>query len=242
MKQNFDEKSFLDFKKEFSIKEDFSEIEKIYLEKTYKYISFIKWLPWLKMIGIWNSLAMKSAKKSSDIDLFIVTSKNSLWFVRIMTTLFFQIFWVRKTAKNHAWRFCLSFFSTLDWMNFKNFKIENDIYLFYRIVYFKPILDFDETYKFFLEQNSSWADFSNYFDILEENKKFIKFRKNTTNKKENFFIIFLDKLFKKIFLAKTLRHFEKIWKPFWVIIDDNLLKFHNEDLRKEISKKLIKKD
>jgi hypothetical protein len=45
MKQNFDEKNFLDFKKEFSVKEDFSEIEKNYLEKTYKYISFIKWLP-----------------------------------------------------------------------------------------------------------------------------------------------------------------------------------------------------
>jgi hypothetical protein len=50
MKQIFGEKMFNKFKKEFNLKEDFSEIEEKYLEKAYKYIKFIKWLPGLKMI------------------------------------------------------------------------------------------------------------------------------------------------------------------------------------------------
>jgi len=37
----------------------------------------------------------------------------------------------------------------------------------------------------------------------------------------------LNNLLKKIFLPKTLRHYEKIGKPYGVIINDNLLKFHN---------------
>ena len=180
---------------------------------------------------------MKSATESSDIDLYIVTDKNAMWFVRIFVTFIFQIFWVRKDEKSHAGRFCLSFFSTIDWMDFWKFKIENDIYLYFRIVYFKPILDYNETYKKFLEINSTWANFDDYKGIIEENKKFIKYKKN--KKWSNiFFVWFFDKILKKIFLPKTLNHFERIWKPYGVIINDDLLKFHNWDIRQEISKKL----
>lgn len=237
MKQVFSEKIFENFKKEFKVKEDFSEIEKKYLEKTYKYIKFIKWIPWLKMIWIWNSLAMKSASESSDIDLFIVTEKNIMWFCRILITFIFQILWVRKNAKNHAWRFCLSFFATTDWMDFSNFKVENDIYLYFRIVYFKPILNYDETYKNFLEKNKSWANFDDYENILKENEKFVKYKKNTS-KFWSKILWFFDKILKKFFLPKTLKHFEKIWKPYGVVINDDLLKFHNDDIRKEVSKNL----
>ena len=177
MKQIFGEKIFNNFKKYFKIKEEYSKEEKKYFDKAYKYIKYIKWIPWIKMIWIWNSLAMKSATESSDIDLYIVTDKNAMWFVRIFVTFIFQIFWVRKDEKSHAGRFCLSFFSTIDWMDFWKFKIENDIYLYFRIVYFKPILDYNETYKKFLEINSTWANFDDYKGIIEENKKFIKQKK-----------------------------------------------------------------
>jgi len=60
-------------------------------------------------------------------------------------------------------------------MDFSNFKLENDIYLYFWIVYFKPILDFNNTYELLLEKNSNWADFSEYSDIIEENKKIVKY-------------------------------------------------------------------
>jgi hypothetical protein len=49
----------------------------------------------------------------------------------------------------------------------------------------------------------------------------------------------LEKLLKKIFLKKTQKTYEKLNKPFWVIINDDMLKFHDKDIRKEISKKLV---
>lgn len=237
MKQNFDRFYFEKFKNKFKIKEKPSKIEEEYFKKTVKYLKFIKWIPGIKMIWVWNSLAFFWANKDSDIDLYIVTNKNAMWFVRILVTFIFQILKVRKTAKKHAGMFCLSFFSTIDWMDFSSFKVENDIYLFFRILYFKPILNYNKTYETFLEKNNSWADFSDYKDILEKNKKFIKYEKNTKNKVWLFVKLF-DKIFKKIFLPKTKRHFERIWKPFWVIINDNLLKFHNSDIRKEVFKNL----
>jgi hypothetical protein len=49
----------------------------------------------------------------------------------------------------------------------------------------------------------------------------------------------IELLFKKFFLPKTLRHYEKIWKPFWVIINDDVLKFHNGDIRKEVKREIL---
>lgn len=238
MRQIFWEKIFNNFKNEFKVKQSPNEMEKKYFQKTEKYINFIKWIPWIKMIWVWNSLSYFWTNSESDIDLYIVTDKNAMWFVRILITFIFQILWVRKNEKNHKERFCLSFFSTIDWMDFSNFKIENDIYLYFWIVYFKPILNYNWTYKKFLEKNNSWANFNDYEAIFKENEKFIKFSKQKTFFNENFIIWFFDKILKKIFLPKTLKHFKKIWKPYWVVINDDLLKFHNWDLRKEISKKL----
>jgi len=62
-------------------------------------------------------------------------------------------------------------------MDFSSFKIDNDIYLYFWIVYFKPIADYSNTYEKFLEKNNSWANFNDYKEIIEENKKFIKYKR-----------------------------------------------------------------
>ncbi len=247
--QKFDRKTHKQFIKYFNIKENPTQIELDFLEKTKKYIRFVKWIPGLRMVWIWNSISMNCSSRNSDIDLFIVTTQNSMWFNRIIITIIFQILWVRKNSKNHAWRFCLSFFSTLDWLDFSSWKIENDIYLYFWIVYFKPILDFNNTYSLFINKNKSWADFSEYNNIIEINKTYIKIQNK--NKCSSFLlskrkdsglsyeiIKFLNNILKKLFLPKTLKSYIKINKPYWIIINDNLLKFHNNDIRKNTAKKI----
>lgn len=224
------------FDKIFKNREFESEIEKKFYKKTYKYLKFIAWIPGLRMVWIWNSVSMNSATKNSDIDLFIVSSQNSMWFVRILVTFIFAILWLRKTPEKHAWRFCLSFFATLDWLDFSKFVLKTDPYLYFWILYFKPLLDYNNTYDLFLEKNKSWADFSEYENYFEKNKKYINFN---WDKKNIWKIIkFIDNFFKKIFLRKTISHYNKIWKPYWIIINNDLLKFHNWDIRKEIAKKM----
>lgn len=164
------------FKTYFHIKNNLSEIDKAFLEKTKKYIRFIKWIPWLKMVAVGNSISMNAGTPESDIDLFIVTTPDTMWINRIVITFIFSLLRVRKTDKKHAWMFCLSFFATTEWMNFKNWKIQDDIYLYFWIVYLKPILSYDDTYEHFLQINSTWADFSFYQDIIENNKTFITYK------------------------------------------------------------------
>lgn len=175
--QKFNNKQHEKFIKHFNIKWFPTKIEKDFYKKTETYLNYIKWLPWLKMVWIWNSISMNCASKNSDIDLLIVTSNNTMWINRIIITFIFQILWVRKTDKKHAWMFCLSFFATLDWLDFRNWKLENDIYLYFWIIYFKPILDYNNTYDLFIKSNTSWADFSEYKSIIKNNIKYIKYKK-----------------------------------------------------------------
>jgi hypothetical protein len=35
-------------------------------------------------------------------------------------------------------------------------------------------------------------------------------------------------------LPKTIKNYKKLWKPYGIIINDNMLKFHNNDVRKKI--------
>jgi hypothetical protein len=60
-------------------------------------------------------------------------------------------------------------------MNFSDFAVENDIYLYFWIVYLKPILNFDNTFENFISVNRSWADFLEFEEIIESNKKYIKY-------------------------------------------------------------------
>jgi len=239
--QKFTKQQHQKFINYFNIKENPSEIELDFFKKTNFYLKFIKWIPWLRMVWVWNSLSMYSTTEKSDIDLFIVTTKDSMWINRILITFIFQILWVRKTSKKHSWKFCLSFFCTIDWLDFKSWKLENDIYLYFWIIYFKPILDYNNTYSLFLEKNSSWADFTLYNDTFSKNKSFIKYKKNY---KKNIFTLIIviwgfNNILKTIFLQKTLKSYKNINKPYWIIISNNLLKFHNDDIRKNIIKELI---
>ena len=163
------------FIKTLWIKEKPWKREKHLYKRSYNYIKYIKWIPGLKMIGIGNSIAMNNASEWSDIDLFIVTAPNRMWTVRIIITAIFQFLWVRKTVKKHKDRFCLSFFATTDGMDFSNFSLEQDIYLYNWVAYFKPLLSIDNTYELFLHKNSLWMDLSPIKSQIKENKKYIKF-------------------------------------------------------------------
>ncbi len=240
--QNYTNLDLEKFKEMFQIKEKQSEIERNFLEKTKKYIKLIKWIPWLEMVWVWNSVAMNSATQDSDIDLYIVTKPNYMWLNRILITFIFQILFVRKTSRKHAWRFCLSFFSTTNWMDFYKFVLLRDPYLFFWILYFKPILSKNNTYEKFIEINSKWWNFWDFKEVIEENKKEIIHHSRSLLREEGIIGITkkLDIFLKKIFLPKTLRTYEKLWKPFWVIINDDLLKFHNNDIRREVAEKFSK--
>ncbi len=51
----------------------------------------LSYIPTIKMIGISGSLSMFNSKKEDDIDLFFVTSRNTLWITRLLVTVLLML-------------------------------------------------------------------------------------------------------------------------------------------------------
>jgi hypothetical protein len=115
------------------------EHEKILYTRAEKYIKKLAWIPGLRMVAVVNSLSMYATDKDSDIDLFIVTSRGTLFFVRVMVTLTFWMHSVWRHGEDVAGNFCLSFFITEDAMDIHKVSIDDDIYLYFWCYYMKPI-------------------------------------------------------------------------------------------------------
>jgi len=242
-------KYFKKFRDLMGIKELPSNYELELIEKTQNYSKYISWIPWLQMLAVCNSLSMYATKeKWSDIDLFIITSKNRLWSVRILVTLIFHILWVRRHWNKIKERFCLSFFIDETAMNFSNFAIENDVYLYYWIQYLKPIVNKNDTYERFIEANEElWIDKEK---LDKDSVKYLIYYRPPTpasflwriklirNIKTYFWNIF-EQICKNTFLPKTLAHKKKLWDPWGLIVGDHILKFHDNDRRREIRGKVV---
>lgn len=194
-----------------------------------KYIDTIKNIRGIKMIGICNSLSMYATNRNSDIDLFIVTEKNMLWYVRFFVTLKFWILGVWRKWDDIAGNFCLSFFVSENALEFEKITISDDIYLYFWIYFLRPILDYDDTYEKFLQKNN-WVNIDEI--VKYDNKKYIKF--SWKSHKIFWFHSILNIFIKFFGEKKTKRNYEKMGRPTGVIISDDMLKFHDKDQRENI--------
>lgn len=207
-------------------------------KKVERYKKIFSYVPGILCICVWNSLAMNACHKNSDIDVFIITKNNRIWTSRIVMTLVLTVLWQRKTAKKHAWRFCLSFFITQNTLNLENIAIKNDIYLAYWIETLIPIVNKHNTFEEFQAVNTTPLSILSYQERWNHNP-YIKITPSPGRRGVGRGIVWklwnmLEKFLKTIFLPRTKKSFQKLWKPFWVIISDDMLKFHDKDKRKEI--------
>ena len=111
-----------------------------------KYGRRYKALPFVKNIFLCNSITFNSLKKDSDIDLFIITKKNSLWRARFRSVLLFALTGLKRSRKKKEKKFCLSFYITEDHKSLYNIMIsKTDIYLNYWLAHLVPLYSEHET-------------------------------------------------------------------------------------------------
>lgn len=210
-----------------------------------KYIEKLTKIPGIEMIAIVNSLSMYATHEDSDIDLFIITKPRMLWFVRFIVTFIFWISWVWRHGQDIAGNFCLSFFITTQSLDLRNIAIQDDIYLYYWVYYMKPIFVRGDMYTEFLRENN-WVEINEeqkkentrfLFDVSIERRK--QWTQCTEKKSHRSYI---NEFIRFFWLPKTLKNYEKLWKPEWIIISENMLKFHNQDRRREVRDKILQKN
>lgn len=112
-----------------------------------------RWLfaavPFVRMVGVCNSLALGTASSESDIDLFVIADHRHLFTARFFLTAALQLFGVRRHGKKIARRFCLSFFITDDALDVRSMALSpTDPYLEYWFYSMTPVTGFSLWHKF----------------------------------------------------------------------------------------------
>ncbi len=221
------------------------KISQQYWKKVRTYLPFIQLVPFLKMVGVCNTLAINNATKESDIDLFIVAKTGRLFWVRFCTVVLFSLLGVRRHGHKTAGRFCLSFYVDESALNLHSVQAgEDDIYLPFWILTMKPLYG-RATYEKFVKENL-WVE--KYFGrTLSVAKDFWK--PNALR----FFGLLRELIFKgklgdfferKLQSAQMKRHAHHaahLPSEASVVVSGHMLKFHNIDRRKDIALRFEKK-
>lgn len=153
------------------------------------YIKLLSVIPTIKLIGISGSLSMNNCDRRDDIDLFFITSKNSLWFTRLAVNLLLLIKGVKR-ARGDSFgidRICPNMFLAEN-----DLSIDKNLFTAHEISQLKVVMDKDNIYCKFLNKNSWVLKFMpNSFDKNLINNKI----QSGFNKRESGIFKAINKLF-----------------------------------------------
>lgn len=205
----------------------------VHLRKAKVLTSFLKVIPWIKLVGISGGLAMDNAGKLDDIDLFIVTSKNRLWLARLLALNLLSLTGQRRKVNDFgrkiAGKLCLNILLEEDRLEQSN----KDIYLAHEVLQMRVLWQRDGVYSKYLLDNEwafrflpNWINSSNQvvsskYNVARGNTK----KSHTTNYIPHSTLDFIETLVKKfqLWYMRKPQGMERI--------EDGALYFHPNDRR-----------
>jgi hypothetical protein len=124
--------------------------------KAYLVGMVLKFIPWVKLIGVSGGLAMNNTNKNSDIDFLVVTEKNRLWLSRLLILGVMIILGLKRkpgcSPKEAAGKICVNTVLDVDGL----FQNGHDLYIAHEVLQMRVIWQREGIYSKYLSKNS-WA-------------------------------------------------------------------------------------
>lgn len=120
-------------------------------------------IPTVLFVGVTGSLAMKSAKEESDIDLMIITKKGTLWTTRILAILCLRAFGFKTRVPGNSEerdRLCTNLWIDESALTIPNFK--KSAYTAHEVLQVVPLVNKNNTYEHWLISNAWVWDYWPY--------------------------------------------------------------------------------
>jgi hypothetical protein len=202
-------------------------------------MQYVSRVPFVKMVAVCNNLAYNNPSELSDIDLFIVIKKGRMWTTRLIITLILQFFGVRRHGDRIAGRFCLSFFATDDRLDMGALeKKPEDPYLAYWTRHLKPVYG-KSCYREFEQANREWLKKRYGLEMPDADSLRLPFSDKSGTRRfwevllRGRFGNLLEGLIRRLLRKRSLKKAKLLGPEAGVIIEDTMLKFHNNDRREE---------
>ena len=223
-------------------------------KQLWKRVNRFRWIfsltPYTRLVTICNNLSLDNTSNTSDIDLLVITKPGRLFTSRLFLTMWLQICGVRRYGNKVAGRFCLSFFATEGNLNCE--KIEKkpyDIYLAYWLQTLEPISGSKEIYENILRDNATWLkkfftgqphyNMRHFRDTPGWIRTLQQWQEKILNSKWGQKLE--DKLTDWQLKRANAKKADLNIEATDVIINHDMLKFHNIDKRREIYERWVVK-
>jgi hypothetical protein len=112
---------------------------------------WLRFVPYVRMIAVTGTLAMKNCEKNSDIDFFVVLEKGRIFTGRLLVTAMVHILGKRRYGKNIKNRICLNYFITTESLEIQR----QDLFAANEYSFIYPIFGHNVFQKF-CETNNNW--------------------------------------------------------------------------------------
>lgn len=217
-----------------------------------KGIKKITQVPFVRAVFVCNTLGYGVVDEDSDIDVFIIVRQGRLFIARALATLYLSLFGLRRTKKKIKNKICLSFYVADNNLNLEKTAIDNDIYLVYWLNNLIPVYDPDNLHQKILQANN-WAskylanglqNFSSSYHWSVNNYKISQTIKNFFEKAWGLMYgDLIESQAKAMQLVKMKMNFISVQNEndTRVIVNDEMLKFHENDRRQEYRDKWLEK-
>lgn len=175
-------------------------------------------IPFIKSIGISGSVSMNGARPESDIDFFIISSKDRIWLTRLSTVLLTQLIGQRRHRDIIEDKICLNIYIADEATKYPVKNMANS----QMIVATLPLYNHD-IFKRFFSANSSWM--SNHINNFAKNIYLKNGVADNRMQKNNHLLDRLETLSAKIFSDRIFRKTPDA-KPPHLVMDSTALLFH----------------
>lgn len=197
-------------------------------------------LPFIRSVAVCNTLAYSNSRDQGDMDVFIIAQSGRIWTARFLGTSLMQLFGLRPRPGQEQDKICLSFWVTDRALDLKPLAIEQDVYLRYWLNQLVPVYMENKYFIKFLQSNL-W--------LRQQLPNFLVYRANSRRR------VRLGPFTKRV--KRWLEGVLGSWKGEWlegrlknlqlkmmpaglkkmankssaVVINDQVLKFHDQDRR-----------
>jgi hypothetical protein len=125
-----------------------------------KAVWWLRFCPFVRMVALTGSMAMKNTERNSDIDFFVILERGRIWTGRFFVTALVHLLGKRRRGKKVKDRVCLNYFIAAD-----NLEIKlKDMFAANEYSFILPLFGI-ETYHKFGEANSWIKKIKPNFDL-----------------------------------------------------------------------------
>jgi hypothetical protein len=206
-----------------------------------RYFNWLAILPFVRNISVINSLALGTADADSDIDFFVITKSNRLYFVRSMVIVLFRLLGVYKTRQKIKDKFCFGFFVTPKFLNFETLMLKpQDPYFLFWLASLRPVLG--GQYYWQLMQENQWLN--EYFPNFRPMQRLASVIKPNLVISAIKFVLevmlwlpaaLLEPILRRIHINHTFKLAENNTASSSTIANAGMLKLHAYDVRAEVA-------